>query len=451
MTDGGSQAGALPIPIHVALRSPGAESDDAPPALGAFPFGSSPTPSPLSAPSLDWSAHGVEPRWLGQESSDCAAALQASVVHGQGAAELERFLAGAETRGETALLINTLGATNDGRTRSIFGSGASLLLPGMNGMINARPAPTGVQPNLVEDLGSAERDLGLWLLQHAGELAWHSLSLGVTSLERAGGAPERRHAKGSLEPILVDGLGAPLAAVWVSGPVRWYVLPHGTDWELVLDWLVTRALPEHVPGALRRARLSLASDPGLQSAREIAAREALQALEVEYERRRADLQAELAQATAKAEPLRAGLLHGTAGELVAAVAQVLQAAGCQVIDLDRELGRTVSADLLVSHEGESRLVEVKSAAGNAGEQLVGALYRHLDTWPQLRPDLPVGGGVLVVNHQHRLDPAERDAQVYSRPEFVASLRVPVVGSRSLFDWWRRSDWEAIRAAVFKEI
>lgn len=27
------------------------------------------------------------------------------------------------------------------------------------------------------------------------------------------------------------------------------------------------------------------------------------------------------------------------------------------------------------------------------------LRKHLETWPALRPEVPVDGGVLVVNHQ----------------------------------------------------
>ena len=66
--------------------------------------------------------------------------------------------------------------------------------------------------------------------------------------------------------------------------------------------------------------------------------------------------------------------------------------------------------------------------GNARENLVSSLVRHLQTWPQLRGDLPVAGGVLVVNHQHKLHPAERAEQVYARREFVETLPVPAVST-----------------------
>lgn len=84
------------------------------------------------------------------------------------------------------------------------------------------------------------------------------------------------------------------------------------------------------------------------------------------------------------------------------------------------------------------------------EHLVGHLQRHLDTWPQLRPNEPVAGGVLIVNHQHKQPPSERSAAVYSRPEFVKALSVQVVSTLELFNWWRARDWNAIRRAVLGE-
>lgn len=388
------------------------------------------------------------------ESSDCAAALEASVFHSHGGTELSRFLEGAQARGDVAVLVSTIGdASDDGAHSPFGGDDASILLPGMGGSIGGRRLPEGVNPRLAEKLGTAERDLGLRLLQRAGDAPWWSLSLGGMSLEPAVGPSQRRNPSGRLEPILVDSLGQPVVAVCVSdtGDQRWYVVPAESSWDVLLDWLLKQALAEHVPEALRRARSPLALDPALWSVAETKARQALVALEAEYERERRRLEGDLAQATADAGPIRDGLLYGTADVLEDAVAAVLTAAGLDVINLDEELGDTVSADLLVTYKGERRLMEIKSASGAANEKLVAALDRHLDTWPQLKPGLPVDGGVLVVNHQHRLDPAERSAEVYSRPEFVASLRAPVVSSRQLFDWWRVSDWAAIREAVFRRV
>lgn len=126
---------------------------------------------------------------------------------------------------------------------------------------------------------------------------------------------------------------------------------------------------------------------------------------------------------------------------------VLAAAGLHVLDLDQELGATKSADLLVSLTAEDtprHLVEIKGVGGTAPENLVRDLQRHLDTWPQLRPQQPVAGGVLIVNHQHKLGPSERSREVYTRRGFVDALQVTVLSARQLFDWWREEDWAAIR-------
>jgi hypothetical protein len=162
---------------------------------------------------------------------------------------------------------------------------------------------------------------------------------------------------------------------------------------------------------------------------------------------KARLEAELRQAEAAAEGVRYGLLYGTSTELVDAVDTVLKDAGFTTVNLDEELGQTRSADLLVTFEQQRRLIEIKSTSGNASESLVADLQRHLATWPELRPQEPVGGGVLIVNHQHKLEPYQRSRQVYSRPEFVAALTVPVLSTHTLFDWWKVSDWTSIREAV----
>lgn len=110
-------------------------------------------------------------------------------------------------------------------------------------------------------------------------------------------------------------------------------------------------------------------------------------------------------------------------------------------------GHRHGTDLLVTLGAHRRLVEVKSEGRNASESLVKDLLKHLRTWPELRPELPVGGGALVINHQHRLPPNERTRALYSRPEFVATLTVPVIAVRDLYDWWRTSDWTAIQRAI----
>jgi hypothetical protein len=134
--------------------------------------------------------------------------------------------------------------------------------------------------------------------------------------------------------------------------------------------------------------------------------------------------------------------------LVDAVEGVLRSAGLDVVNLDELFNDTISADLLASTGQYRILVEVKSASGNPSESLVDDTLRHLATWPALRPELPVEGIVLVLNHQTRLNPLDRPNEPYTRPEFVQSLKIPVITTRRLFDWWRAGDAAEIVEAVF---
>lgn len=109
---------------------------------------------------------------------------------------------------------------------------------------------------------------------------------------------------------------------------------------------------------------------------------------------------------------------------------------------------SANADLFASWGDRSVLIEVKSASGNAPERLAEAPTRHLATWPQLRPEIPVAGVVLVVNHQAKIHPLDRSPRPYTRPEFIDSLSFPVISTMQLFGWWRRGDHEGIRSAIF---
>ncbi|GAA4727603.1 hypothetical protein Prum_068420 [Phytohabitans rumicis] len=402
---------------------------------------------------LAWEKHGLQPRWLGMETSDCAVAIEPGHFHNRGDAERDRFLAGAARRGELALVVAVIGdADGDELQRSLFSHYASVSLADMFTRVSGRRLPTGTRPEIAPDLSPADRDLAIRLLTRPPTAAWWALQLhGATTVRGDGFGGETHHpAQGTLEPILIDSLGAPVVAAWVSlaGDQRWYVLPDRVAWDNVLDWLMHKALPQYAPAVLRRTRSPHFVDPDLQTGDELSARAGLAELEERYTLDRTQFEQDLRVAEEKASPIRYGLLYGTGTELVEAVAAVLTAAGLSVIDLDAELGAPQSADLLASAPGSNRkLVEVKGAGGAAQENLVGYLQRHLDTWPQLRPDQPVDGGVLVVNHQHKLPPAERTAQVYTRPEFVAALTVSVVSSLQLFRWWRVRDWPAIRVAI----
>jgi hypothetical protein len=273
------------------------------------------------------------------------------------------------------------------------------------------------------------------------------MGLQTLALDRPGVATVLKPG-GELLPILVDNLGEPVVARWTSGDGQqiWYVIPDEVDWNKVVDWLVQRAFPEHVPAALRRVRSRHDVDPALETPAETQARTALEELDRRYEENRARLQGERERARQEAEPVRSGLLYSSGAELEAAVAAVLRAAGFTVTNLDAELG-TQSADLLAVLDGSTCLVEVKAASGAAGEKMIAQLQGHLETWPALRPDQPVTCAALIVNHQHRLAPAERTGEVFQRRARLNTLPFPVVTTGNLFRWWCTQDWPAVQAAV----
>ncbi|MEV4334188.1 hypothetical protein AB0K02_27285 [Streptomyces sp. NPDC049597] len=445
------------VPVHIGQPEPGSEREKALLLRRKQSRNVFDTPGPLRVPgNVPWEQQGLTPRWFGMESSDCAAAVEPGVFFQQGDAEFKRFLSGARKRGEVALIVAVLGHAADDRTRNpLASSDASVHLGDLYTNVGGRRLPAGAWPEIAPGLEGADRDLAIRLLTRPKTAPWWSLRLHGARVERGDGSGAKDHpAAGELQPILVDPLGAPVVAAWtpLSGDQRWYLIPDDTRWESMLGWLVQRALPQYVPAALRRARSPFFVDPDLQTAGEQSARTALEDLEAHYAEEKQRLEHALQEAKDKAEPVRYGLLYGSGSELVEAVAQVLAVAGIRAVDLDEELGGTKSADLLVSVEGApARLVEVKGASGPAQEHLVGHLQRHLEIWPQLRPDEPVSEGVLIVNHQHKLHPSERSADVYSRPEFVASLAslpVTVISTVQLFNWWRAGDWTAIRTAVF---
>jgi hypothetical protein len=243
-----------------------------------------------------------------------------------------------------------------------------------------------------------------------------------------------------------------VAAVWTSpdGAIRHYVLPWLPLWTPVLQWLSQRAIPEFVPSAARRIHARIGEEPALQTNAELSAQAALAQLDQQYQTSRDELLQRVAEARAAADDLRHDLLFGSSVVLEDAVSRVLCDAGCDVTPLDSLLDRPANADLLVVNTGRRRLVEVKSASGNTSEDLVNAARRHLDTWPELRPDLPVEGITLIVNHQTRTHPLERSTAVYSRPEFVRSLTLPVTTSLQLYHAWRVGQFDAIRDMVFPD-
>lgn len=398
---------------------------------------------------ISWSESGAEPRWLGMDTSTCAAAINPSHFAGHGADEFERFLSGTASRGEPALIVATMGNAEDDGLRNVFSRhNASVHFRHFTGSIVGKRLPAGAEVALAPDLDAADRDLGLRLRNRQADAPWWAMALQATAMEgsRRTTASE---PEGELVPILVDSLGEPVVARWTpsDGQQIWYVIPDAVDWSTVVDWIVQQALPMYVPAALRRVRSPHSIDPDLETPAETKARVTLEELERRYIDDKARFHATLERARQEAEPVRSGLLYGSGDELTDAVAVVLRAAGFIVTDLDAELGATKSADLLAVLDQEACLIEVKSQSGAASERLVSDLQRHLRTWPQLRPNQSVTGSALIVNHQHRLDPAQRTTEVYQRKEFVEALTLPVLSTGQLFDWWRAQDWSAVRTAV----
>lgn len=400
--------------------------------------------------SLDWRGLGIEPRWLGMETSDCSASINPSIYDRRGADELDRFVRGAAARGDTAVCVVTIGRVDDDSPRSLLSPyDATAHLGSSATNVAGRRLPPGTKVVLAENLNGVEADLGRRLLGTQEDRVWWSLELdGVTSYGGSGWS-ERIEPEGRLVPVLVTLLGESVVAYWEppDEAQRWYVIPDGVLWQPVLEWLVRQALPHLAPKALQTLRAPFLAHPELMTKREQRVSTAITQIEQEFADRRRELQAELDAATAHADPIRDGLLYGTGDVLKDAVAAVLVAAECNVGDLDEVLGRTNSADLLVSYSMATRLVEVKAASGRPGEALVDDLLRHLRTWPELGQTTPVTGGTLIINYQHRLAPTDRQRQPYTRREFVAALRVGVVGTLDLFESWRAEDWEAIRSMV----
>lgn len=401
---------------------------------------------------IDWAALGWQPRWIDDDTSQSVVAIQPSIFANNGAQEWQRFRAGAEARGELSLVASFVGTLEEPEIISVFGAGASLNLVGTDGSsVGGNRIALASPPRAAEGLGRADTDLARRIAgSRPVSLPWWQLQLSGHETSRPGGwGPEYVPPEGALEPLLLSATGEVVAAVWTSpdGTIRHYILPVMPSWEPVLRWLAERAVPEFVPSAARRARGSLSGEPRLQTTGESSALQSLTALEAGYAARHAELTRLVHEATAEADAVRDPLLYGTGAPLVAAVAQVLSDAGLTVMDLDEFFGGTVGADLRVSSGEHAVLVEVKGFSGRPGEDKVDPARKHLEMWPKLQANLPVEGIVLVVNHQNRLHPLDRDAAPFSRAEFVESLPLSVLSTAQLFDWWRLGEYETLVAAV----
>jgi hypothetical protein len=308
------------VPVHVGQPEPGSERERQL-LLQRQHADPRTRQRPLRVPAgLAWQQLGVEPRWLGMDTSDCPVALEPNVFDNHGAAEFKRFLAGTARRGELALVVATAGDVDDDRPRHPLSSyDTSVNLGSLYTSVAGRRLPAGSRPVIAGDLDPADRDLALRLLTRPADAPWWALELhGATIYGGDGfGGPTTHEPDGELHPILVDVLGDPVVAGWtpLTGDQRGYVIPDATDWATILDWLVQRALPAFVPAALRRVRSPHFADPDLQTADELVARQALADLEARYTEERLTLEDDLRRAVAAAEPIRYGLLYGSGAEL----------------------------------------------------------------------------------------------------------------------------------------
>lgn len=409
----------------------------------------------IASEEIAWSDLGLRPRWVGDDTSTAVAAINASSFAGQGADELDRFRRGVRQRHELGLFVWTMGSLDEDEPEpvsSIFGRDAQVWIPGFDSFsIGGELIRLAKSPTVADGLSRADHDLALRIINsRPAELPWWWLRV-VVAEQVPRGRPVGFF--GTWAPLMVSPAGETVAAVWTDhedgdpdGAVeRHYVLPALPSHRQVLDWLAQQAIPELVPAAASRVHRYVADQPDLQTLEEQQLRARIEELTRAFDEQHRELQELLAAERARAHEVREPLLFGAGDALQDAVARVLADAGMTVSALDPLVG-TRSADLVVGHGGRNKLVEVKSSSGNASESLVDAPRRHLRTWPQLQPEVVVDGAVLVVNHQHRLPPAERSRAVYGRLEFVGSLEIPVVSAVQLFDWWRRADFAAIRLA-----
>jgi hypothetical protein len=160
--------------------------------------------SQLTNPGINWTGLGTAPRWTGTESSDCAAALEPGIYHGRGADERDRYLAGAASRSETALLISTTGDVSSTYKHPLAVNDSSVSFSLESGSVGGRRLPDGVNVTLAEGLSRADRDLAL-RLKNRPPGAWWALSLSGSRVTRGDGMPMGvQGPDGTLTPLLTD-------------------------------------------------------------------------------------------------------------------------------------------------------------------------------------------------------------------------------------------------------
>jgi hypothetical protein len=397
-----------------------------------------------SGSGINWGNVGLVPRWIGMESRDCVAALEPGPSSFDlGATERDRYVAGARQRHETALLISTVGHSNP-----LPDHDPSVSLTPGSGSVRGRRLPAGTAVSIARNLKRADRDLGLRISRRPLEPKW-ALKLESSLQMGNSGGPMPVGPEGKLSPILIDGVGNPVAGVWTSPQldVRWYVLPDSIDWLIVIDWLLQEAFPAYVPGALPLVRPDKCANVDYRTQEEARAWQELADLEEKYERNRKVIEKKLRDASRKALSVRNGLLFDTF-EPTYWVSYVLSEAGFKVRALlGSEQGGWNSGLLATTWDGNCCLVDVRANSGEATQEFTVDLKNRISTWRTLRPEERLTHAALIVHHQYSLPPSERSEHVYPSTEFVSSLPFPVLSTRQLFDWWGAADWPAIRNAV----
>ena len=393
---------------------------------------------------VDWAAAQFEPRWLGEETTDCLVAM--NPVVGQ---ELDRFLDGCRRREEVAMLMHSTDE-EDLETHNIFGSQSTYDILPWTSRIVATLLPAGGAVHVATGATGEDRDLANRLAQRTH--AWSRQELVGMDVSPPRVTPKTvKPPQGELIPLVQNGAGETVVAVWVSpdGMERHYILPPDVDWGVVASWLAGHALYEFNITAMRRHQRPGSSHPDLRTAREATAIAALEDFDARVAADRKLLADEARAAVTEGDEMRDRLFFGRSAALVAAVTDLFTWAGIVVTDLDALYVKTKSADLYCSWNGRSRLVEVKSAGSAAASDTTYlAMKKHLDVWRAAKDRDPVEGGALVINHDFKTDPLERSRAPFPNKEFTDAMTESVITVRELFDAWRCDDRAAVRELLF---
>lgn len=116
----------LPIPVHVGSETLDRwdEIEAAQQEAGdeAGPYLRNQRRPSIADPDLDWTGLGFDPRRIGSDTADCAAALRPGIFSNDGGDEFARFKQGAAARGELALAISPIGELEEEAVRGVYQS-----------------------------------------------------------------------------------------------------------------------------------------------------------------------------------------------------------------------------------------------------------------------------------------------------------------------------------------